>query len=75
MVCLLPSCARLGGSRSECARALAWRLYSICERKGSAEKAPAYNALVVSRPAIQERAARLATTGRQSELFQVREES
>jgi putative DNA methylase len=63
-------CGRLGGGRSEDARALAYRLYSICERKGWAEEALAYNSLVVSWPAIQEKAARLATTGRQSELFQ-----
>lgn len=60
---------RLGG-RSEDARALAYRLYAICERKGWAEEALAYNSLVVSWPAIQERAARVATTGQQSELFQ-----
>ncbi len=62
-------CGRLGGGRSEDARALAYRLYSICERKGWAEEALAYNSLVVSWPAIQERAARLATSGRQSDLF------
>jgi putative DNA methylase len=62
-------CGRLGGGRSEDARALAYRLYSICERKGWAEEALAYNSLVVSWPAIQEKAARLATTGRQRELF------
>jgi putative DNA methylase len=62
-------CRRLGGGRSEDARALAYRLYSICERKGWAEEALAYNSLVVSWPAIQERAARLAMAGRQRELF------
>jgi putative DNA methylase len=62
-------CARLGGGRSEAARALAYRLYAICERKGWAQEALAYNSLVVSWPAVQERAARLAATGRQSELF------
>jgi putative DNA methylase len=63
-------CRRLGGGRSEDARALAYRLYSICERKGRSEEALAYNSLVVSWPAIQERAAQLAKTSRQSELFQ-----
>jgi putative DNA methylase len=63
-------CSRLGGDRSEDARALAYRLYSICERKGWTGEALAYNSLVVSWPAIQEKAARLATTGRQSKLFQ-----
>ena len=66
-------CARLGGSRSEGAQALAYRLYSICERKGWAEEARAYNALVVSRPAIQERVGRLAASGRQGELFETRD--
>jgi putative DNA methylase len=67
-------CGRLGGGRSEDARALAYRLYAMCERKGWAEEALAYNSLVVSWPAIQERAARLATTGRQTELFQQKSE-
>ena len=62
-------CKRLGGGQSEDARALAYRLYAICERKGWAEEALSYNALVVSWPAIQEKAARLATTEQQIELF------
>jgi putative DNA methylase len=45
------------GSRSEDARALAYRLYSICERKKWADEALAYNTLVVEWPAIQEKAA------------------
>jgi putative DNA methylase len=45
------------GSRSEDARALAYRLYSICERKKWADEALAYNTLVVEWPAIQDRAA------------------
>ncbi len=45
------------GSRSEEARALAYRLYSICERKKWADEALAYNTLVVEWPAIQEKAA------------------
>jgi putative DNA methylase len=49
--------ARMGGGRSEEARALAYRLYAICERKKWAEEAFAYNTLVVSWPAIQEKAA------------------
>lgn len=39
--------ARLGGL-GETARELAYRLYSICERKGWAKEAGAYNALAVS---------------------------
>jgi putative DNA methylase len=45
------------GSRSEDTRALAYRLYSICERKKWADEALAYNTLVVEWPAIQDRAA------------------
>jgi len=41
------------------ARALAYRLYSICERKGWADHARDYNALVISWAGIGEEAARL----------------
>ena len=41
------------------ARNLAYRLYSICERKGWAEHAQDYNALVISWAGIGEEAARL----------------
>lgn len=47
----------LGGGVSENARALAYRLYSICDRKGWADRARDYNNLVVSWPAIRDRAA------------------
>ncbi len=47
----------LGGGVSENARALAYRLYSICDRKGWADLARDYNNLVVSWPAIRDRAA------------------
>ncbi|NLD43079.1 MAG: DUF1156 domain-containing protein, partial [Chloroflexi bacterium] len=49
--------ARLGGGVSESARALAYRLYSICDRKARAELARDYNNLVVSWPAIRDKAA------------------
>jgi len=49
--------AELGGGISESARALAYRLYSICDRKGWADLARDYNNLVVSWPAIRDRAA------------------
>jgi len=45
------------GSAADVARDLAYRLYAICERKGWADEALAYNALVVSWPTIQEKAA------------------
>ena len=40
--------SQLGGGRSEDARALAYRLYAICERKGWTQEALAYNSLVAS---------------------------
>jgi len=40
------------GSRAETARELAYRLYTVCERKKRAQEALAYNALVQSWPEI-----------------------
>jgi putative DNA methylase len=56
---------RLGGW-AESGRDLAYRLYSICDRKGWSEQAQPYNALVSSWPEIQKQAAALAeeTQGR-----------
>jgi putative DNA methylase len=48
---------RLGGGYGEQARELAYRLYSICERKQWAEEALPYNALVVAWPEIARRVA------------------
>ncbi len=48
--------ARLGSWAAQ-AHALAYRLYSICDRKGWAEEARGYNTLIVSWPSIQEKAA------------------
>jgi putative DNA methylase len=50
------------GSKSEVARELAYRLYSICERKKRAQEALAYNGLVQSWPEIE----RLAREGGES---------
>jgi putative DNA methylase len=47
----------LGGSYGEQARELAYRLYSICERKGWAQEALPYNALVVAWPEVARRVA------------------
>jgi len=49
--------ARLG-SQAEVARELAYRLYTICERKKRAQEALAYNGLVQSWPEIVQLAAR-----------------
>lgn len=45
------------GETGETARELAYRLYTICERKGWAQEALAYNGLVTSWPQITELAA------------------
>ena len=47
--------ARLGGL-AETARELAYRLYTICERKNWADEAQAYNGLVVNWPDIRKQA-------------------
>jgi putative DNA methylase len=47
------------GSNGEHAKALAYRLYTIAERKSWAAEAYAYNALVISWPEIQSKAAEL----------------
>ena len=60
----------MGSGRSENARTLAYRLFTISERKGWAEEALAYNILVTSWPQIQAEAAKLAVGGPvQSELL------
>ena len=51
--------ANMFGSNGERAKDLAYRLYTIAERKNWANEAYAYNALVVSWPDIQARAALL----------------
>jgi putative DNA methylase len=60
----------LGGSRAEAARTLAYRLYTICERKGWAEEALAYNTLVVSWPRLVELAGSGQPAPVQGQLFQ-----
>jgi len=57
--------ANLGG-RGEIARDLAYRLYSLCDRKGWTQEAIAYNSLVIAWPEIS----RLASDVRQSEPIQ-----
>ena len=47
---------RLGGDASEDARALAYRLYAICEKKGWAQEGVAYNTLASSWSHIQAQA-------------------
>ena len=59
------------GSNAERAKDLAYRLYTIAEKKHWAQEAYAYNALVVSWPEIQSRAAELkAVQPEQLSLFE-----
>jgi putative DNA methylase len=59
-------------SEPEYAKALAYRLFQIAERKGWAAEAYAYNSLVVAWPDVQSKAAELqaqAQSGKQMTLF------
>lgn len=63
---------KLGGGHGETARDLSYRLYNICERKGWASEALAYNSLVIAWPEIT-RFARATTAGGfgpQAEMFE-----
>jgi putative DNA methylase len=55
--------AQLGPEMGENARALAYRLYTLCERRGRAEDALAYNGLVTAWPEIQREAAAVMSSG------------
>ncbi len=61
--------ARMPAELAANARDLAYRLYSICERKGWAEFAREYNALVISWGASRERAAQVREQASQGRLF------
>jgi putative DNA methylase len=59
-------------SEPEQAKALAYRLFTIAERKGWAQEAYAYNSLVIAWPDVQAKAAELATlktSSKQTMLF------
>lgn len=55
-------------SKAEPARSLAYRLYTLCERKGWAEEARAYNELVTAWTAIEQAAADSGVVGSQAAL-------
>jgi putative DNA methylase len=55
------------GSKAEAARVLAYRLFTLCERKKRATEALAYNGLVLSWPEIS----RLASESKPDELVQM----
>ena len=62
---------RLGGEYGEMARDLAYRLYSVCERKGWAQEALAYNSLVIAWSEISKLSRSVsASKPTQSELFE-----
>jgi len=63
-------------SEPEQAKALAYRLYQIAERKGWAQEAYAYNSLVISWPEIQSKAAELKaqiSNATQISLFDIKD--
>lgn len=55
-------------ARAEPVRSLAYRLYTLCERKGWAEEARAYNELVAAWPSIEQAAADTGFKGAQGSL-------
>lgn len=55
-------------ARAEPIRALAYRLYTLCERKGWAEEARAYNELVAAWPGIEQASADAGVVGSQTQL-------
>jgi putative DNA methylase len=55
-------------ARSEPLRALAYRLYTLCERKGWAEEARAYNELVSAWSGIEQASAEAGIKGSQAQL-------
>jgi putative DNA methylase len=57
------------GGYGETARDLAYRLYSICEKKGWAQEAGPYNSLVTSWPELVKVAAEPVTGEQQAEMF------
>jgi len=58
------------GSLGDVARDLAYRLYNLCERKGWAQEATAYNGLVTAWPELTRLASQTAPSGPgQRDLF------
>ena len=55
-------------TRTESIRQLAYRLYTLCERKGWVEEARAYNELITSWQAIETAAPKLGRVEGQIEL-------
>ena len=55
-------------ARAEPIRALAYRLYTLCERKGWAEEARAYNELIAAWPGIEQASTDTGIAGAQAQL-------
>ena len=55
-------------ARAEPMRALAYRLYTLCERKGWAEEARAYNEIVTAGSSIEQASADAGILGSQTKL-------
>ena len=55
-------------ARAETMRQLAYRLYTLCERKGWAEDARAYNELITAWPQIEKESHVVGHVGTQKEL-------
>ncbi len=60
--------ADLFGSNAEHAKALAYRLFTISERKGWAREAFAYNSLVIAWPDVQSKAAEFTSSNRKEQM-------
>jgi len=55
-------------AKAEPIRSLAYRFYTLCERKGWAEEARAYNELVMAWSAIEQAADEAGMVGAQGQL-------
>ena len=55
-------------ARAEAIRALAYRLYTLCERKGWADDARSYNELVTAWSGIEQAAGEAGVIGSQAQL-------
>ena len=56
-------------TQAEAMRQLAYRLYTLCERKNWAEGARAYNELITGWKAIEEQTSKASKDGTRAELF------
>jgi putative DNA methylase len=57
-------------ARAEAVRALAYRLYTLCERQGWAEEARAYNELIGSWSGIEQASQEVGHVGLTPDLYE-----